>query len=89
MVVVRRGYVHVEVHQLLVFSLARVQPDEDIAREALNREALGREPRPVSRARGEHADAVGVRERAGLDDVERHPLDLRKRGEARRKDVAR
>lgn len=85
-----RGHdVHVEAHQLLVFSLARIQPDDDVAREALNREALRREPRPVSRARREYADGVGVRGRAGLDDVERHLPYLRKRVEARRKDVVR
>ena len=48
---VHSGQVHVEAHQLLILSLARIQPDDDVARKSLNREApLGREPRDVSGA---------------------------------------
>lgn len=84
-----RGYVHVKAHQLLVFPLARIQTDDDIARKPLDREAVRRETRPVPRTRREDADAVGVGERSGLDDVEGHVLDLWEGTEAGREDVVR
>jgi hypothetical protein len=84
-----RGYVHVEAHQLLVFSFARIQTDDNIARKPLDREAVQREAGPVSRARREDADAVGVRERSWLDDVEGHVLYLWEGTEAGREDVVR
>jgi hypothetical protein len=82
-----RGYVHVKAHQLLVFSFAWIQTDNGIARKPLDRKAVRRVAGPVSRARREDADAVGVRERSGLDNVKGHMLDLRESTEAGREDV--
>ena len=78
----RGGYIHIKAHQLLVFSFALIQTDNDVAGKLLDRKAVRGEAGPVSRTRREDANAVGVRERSGFDDVEGHMLDLWKRIEA-------
>ena len=85
----RGRYVHVEAHQLLVLSFARVQTDDNVARQLLDREAVRREAGPVARARREHADGVGVGQRPRLDDVEGHVPNLGKGTEAGLEDVVR
>jgi hypothetical protein len=74
---------------LLVFSFALIQTDNDVASKPLDRKAVRNEAGPVSRTRREDANAVGVRERSGFDDVEGHVLDLWKRIEARPKNMIR
>lgn len=74
---------------MLVFSFTLIQTDNDIARKLLDRKAVRSEAGPVSHTRREDANAVGVRERSGFDDVEGHTLDLWKSIEACLKNVIR
>lgn len=78
----RGGYIHIKAHQLFILSFALIQTDDDVAGKLLDRKAVRSEAGPVSRTRREDANAVGVRERSGFDDVEGHVLDLWKRIEA-------
>ena len=85
----RRGHVHIKAHQLLIFSFALIQTDNNVAGKLLDRIAVRGEAGPVSRTRRKDANAVGVRERSGFEEVEGHALDLCKRIEARPENMVR
>jgi hypothetical protein len=80
-------YLHVEAHQLLVFPLALVESDDNVARKPLDRKAIPRKTRAIPGTLRARTHSICIWERARLDDVERDAPNGGKRVETRRKDV--
>jgi hypothetical protein len=83
------GYVHVKVHQLFILSFAWIETNDEVAGKPLDREAVRNQARPIPSTRRKNANALGIRERLGLDNVDRHTLDRRKRAKTGAKYVIR